>query len=269
MVKWLGCFKDNEARAPFDATHGYKVPISHCAKDAANAGNRYFGYEYGGYCFSASTVQKATTLGKASNCSMQGLAGAKAGGAWAFDLYEMDDATKAAYAVGADHTPPPATPQDGAWQTVGDAVKAQAAYLQRLKAASPSNPIPTTMPDGKVVNMLGCYKDDQARTPFDQTHGLLASITDCAKAAAGADNSYFGYEYGGYCFSAKTLQKATTLGQSDGCSMTAGTFMAGGDWAFNLYQMDDTTKQEYAAANAAAIAAMKGIAQKLIDAMKK
>lgn len=103
-----------------------------------------------------------------------------------------------------------------------------------------------TLDDGKVVRRLGCFKDNEARDPFDASHGAISSSSRCAEAAAKAGHSFFGYEFGGHCFSSNTWQKATTLGNSNDCSMQAGGIPAGGAWAFDLYQMEEATKQAYA-----------------------
>lgn len=105
---------------------------------------------------------------------------------------------------------------------------------------------PVGLDDGKTVTWMGCFKDNDARTPFDASHGVISSSSGCAKAAVDAGHGFFGYEYGGHCFSSSTWEKAVSLGPSTECSMTAGGIRAGGPWLFDLYGIDDATKQAYA-----------------------
>ena len=68
---------------------------------------------------------------------------------------------------------------------------------------------------------------------------------ECAKRAALVDSRFFALEAGKYCYSANSLQRATSLGTSKDCTAKMGSLAAGGSWSFNLYEMDEASKQKF------------------------
>ena len=99
-----GCFVDNRDRAPFNSNHDNDGPsdgsVQDCARKAAWTGHKVFGVEAGGACFSASSVEQATSLGAApmEECNKRDYANLPTGGEWRFNLYEMDESLRATYA---------------------------------------------------------------------------------------------------------------------------------------------------------------------------
>ena len=95
-----GCFKDDSTRRPFQGDHGTVNEARVCAKATALLGRRFFGLEAGGECRSSNDLNSAAILGRAANlgeCNRR-LVNFPAGGGERFNLYEMDEWTRATLA---------------------------------------------------------------------------------------------------------------------------------------------------------------------------
>ena len=98
---------------------------------------------------------------------------------------------------------------------------------------------------------LGCFVDDNTRTPFQggTFHGRFSNVAECAAGAAASGRTVFGVEAGGECRSAVSLDQARTLGPAfspSECNQKDPKGVpAGGALRFNLFQMDETTRLAY------------------------
>jgi len=113
-----------------------------------------------------------------------------------------------------------------------------------------------TFDNGMTFVSHGCFQDNETRPSFDLSHGAIkdGGPIECATAAALANHLYFALEFGGYCYSTASLQKATSLGPSSHCTTQKKSIDTGGDWAYNLYEMDEGTQQKLKAAAVVAAA---------------
>ncbi|EFJ47698.1 hypothetical protein VOLCADRAFT_91720 [Volvox carteri f. nagariensis] len=89
---YIGCFADDADHVLPErlADNDPNMSVSYCRNLAKAAGLPYFGVEYGQECYGGSDMERATRLGRSSNCthSCSGDTSQICGGDWAVNIYE-------------------------------------------------------------------------------------------------------------------------------------------------------------------------------------
>ncbi|CAM9848210.1 unnamed protein product, partial [Ectocarpus fasciculatus] len=111
VTGYIGCYTDAISRifsAPIIADAENNSPET-CM--AACVGYAYYGLQYGKQCFCGTADEDYTIYGESNNCvyACPGDASSTCGGAWAMDVYAMDDDVTAPPATAPPTTAPPTT----------------------------------------------------------------------------------------------------------------------------------------------------------------
>lgn len=99
-----------------------------------------------------------------------------------------------------------------------------------------------TVKETKQTKLYGCYKDDEAHSPFDKVFGSVPSAESCMWNARMYGHQYFALGDGTQCFGSNNLAKAMSLGAAVDCNLRMrppddGQIPAGGRSSFHLYEV--------------------------------